>query len=66
MSNPIDQVVAAASDMTIEYLKRTVESAKYRPVNDYDVAYNDGIKTALKLIEIFQLEMKMRQGDLSE
>ena len=66
MSNPIDQVVAAASDMTIEYLKRTVESAKYRPVNDYDVAYNDGIKTALKLIEIFQLEMKMKAGELNE
>jgi len=66
MSNPIDQVVAAASDMTIEYLKKTVQSARYRPVNDYDVAYNDGIKTALKLIEIFQLEMKMKQGELNE
>ena len=66
MSNPIDQVVAAASDMTIEYLKKTVQSARYRPVNDYDVAYNDGIKTALKLIEIFQLEMKMKAGELNE
>lgn len=66
MSDSIAKLVETASDLTIESIKKAVESAKYRPVSEYDVAYNDGIKTAIRLIEIFQMEMKLRQGDHHE
>ena len=66
MTKPIDQLVAAASDLTIDYIKKTIELAKYRPVNEYDVAYNDGIKTAIRLIEVLQMEMKLKQSETNE
>ena len=63
MSNPISKLVETTSEMTLDAIKRTVESARYTPISEYDVAYNEGIKTALRLIEIFQLEMKIRKEE---